>query len=214
MADELVKASGPIDALTPRERAAYRLSVDRKEPFLSPSLQDELYSLYQDGKTCEEIQALNKNLSLGMIVRARVDHEWDEKRAAYLKSMFDRAKGQAVQLSLESMGFLGDLLTAFHKHDRQKLQKFIQTGNPDELEGAMMTSASNLKLYRDVLELLLRLTGQGETKTQRVSGVVEHLHTTVPVVEAPLPKLPPAEPQTAAQILELVHQKRQQDDEN
>jgi hypothetical protein len=56
MADELVKASGPIDALTPRERAAYRLSVDRKEPFLSPSLQDELYSLYQDGKDLQEIQ--------------------------------------------------------------------------------------------------------------------------------------------------------------
>jgi hypothetical protein len=34
-------------------------------------------------------------------------------------------------------GFSGDLLTAFHKHDRQKLQKFIQTGNPDELEGAI-----------------------------------------------------------------------------
>jgi hypothetical protein len=173
MANEIVESK--INLLGPRERAAYRLSISRKEPFLSPTLADQFYNLYQSGKTCEEIQALNPNISLGMIVRASVDFDWNEKRQTYFDGLMARAKQQAQQLSLESLSFLSDLLNAFHTHDRIKLQKFIQTGDVQEMRDVLALSGG-IKLYKEAMELLFRLTGQGG-ETKKVQGTVEHIHT-------------------------------------
>lgn len=144
-----------------------------------------MYVLFQAGKNCEEIQSLNPNLSLGMIVRARVDFGWDEKREKYLQSMTERARQRAQQISLESLNFLGDLITAFHVNDQAKLQKFIQTGDSNELKGAMMVSANSLKVYKDIIEMVMAMTGQSQTK--KIQGVVEHLHS---VQTAPEPEKP------------------------
>lgn len=216
MSDQIQKTD-PLEGLTTKERGAYRLSVERKEPFLSPGLQDQLYSLYQMGKTCDEIQALNPKLSLGIIVRARVDYGWDQRRAEYLQSMVDKARQQATQLSHESLGFIGTLLTAFHKHDQERLLRFIQTGDMEELKGALMVSNSNLKVYKETLELLLKLTGQDTTK--KVSGSVTHHHVVktdtvdaedAEIVEIPaLPASRPVPPKSAAEALAAIHKNRQ-----
>jgi len=188
MADIVKKEN---EGLTTRERAAYKLSLDRREPFLSATLAEQLYRLYESGKTCEEIFVLNPALSLGIVVRARMDFGWDDKRQAYLEGMLLKARVQAQQLSLESLGFLGDLLTAFHHHDREKLQRFIQTKNPEDLAGAMMVSGPNLKVYRDILEMLMKLTGQDNNSTQKI--VVEH-HT-------PTQEQRPLTPEEASNLL-------------
>ena len=151
----------PLDKLTVRERAAYKRSVEAREPFLSGTLSDDLYRLYQSGRTTDEIQALNPKLSLGIIVRARIDHGWDGRRQAYLEAILFRARGQAQQLSLESLEFIGSLLTAIHRHDRDKLSRFIQTGDASELSQTLTVSTGGLKIYKGVLELLLQMTGQG-----------------------------------------------------
>ena len=191
--DEIARI--PLDALSVRERSAYQLSVSRKEPFLSPVLADQLYRLFESGKTCEEIQAVNKGITLGTIVRARVDFGWDEKRNQYFQSLCDRAKGQAKQLVLESVSFLSDFLSAFHRHDKDKFARFIQTGDPKELDGAMMADGGGLKLYQNVVALLLTLTGQESTKT--IHGVVEHHHT----VEAPKADKPLTSEEASALLL-------------
>lgn len=196
--NEIVKKT--VDTLTTRERTAYRYSIERKEPFLSGSLSDQLYSLYEAGRTCEEIQALNKGISLGTIIRARIDNNWDERKLTYLEGLQARARTQAHQLSLESLSFLGDLMTAFHKHDRNKLQRFIQTGDADELKGVMIQDPATLKMYQNVVELLMKLTGQDATKTvSTVNGVVEHHHTLDPA-----PSAKPLTPKEAADLLSAV----------
>lgn len=169
----------PQELLTLREKTAYDYTLSHKEAFLSPVLADQLYRLFESGKTCEEIKDLNKGLTLGSIVRARIDHGWDERRFAYFESLKDRARGQAQQLALESLNFLGDFLTAFHRHDKEKLQRFIQTGDEEELGGALITTGASLKTYQSVVELLMKLTGQDVSKVKvDVSGTVEHRDVT------------------------------------
>lgn len=192
MSNSLVKAES-LELLTTREKAAYKRSVERKEAFLSPVLADELYQLFQSGKSCEEIQELNRAISLGSIVRARIDFDWDERRSAHLESLRDRARTNAQQLTLESVSFLGDFLSAFHKHDAAKFQRFLQTGDPQELKDALMIGPGSLKAYQSVVELLLKLTGQDSTKTQNVN--VRH------TVDAPAAASRPLTPEEAAALL-------------
>ena len=189
-----------LDKLTPRERAAYKLSVSRREPFLSATLSDQLYNLYQSGKTCEDIAALNPGLNLGMIVRARVDFRWDERRQAYLESMLDNARQRAQQLSLEALTFIGDLLTTFHRHDQAKFQKFVQTGDPNELKGALLVEHGGVKVYATIIDLLRLMTGQDNTK--RVAGTVEHLHRVEAPTDQPVPQAAkPLTPEQAAAVI-------------
>lgn len=204
MSNEITKVEpSPMDILTARERSAYSLSITRKEPFLSPILADQFYKLFESGRSCEEIQGLNKGISLGIVVRARIDFGWDDKRIAHFESLREHARTQAQNLTLESVAFLEDLLTSFHKSDREKLQRFIQTGNPDELKGALITTPSSLKVYQGVVELLMKLTGQDSIKTQTVQGVIEHHHT-VEAAQADRP-LTPAE---AASVLSSLVSKK------
>ncbi len=183
-----------LSSLTTREKAAYKHSIDRKEPFLSPILADQLYALFESGKSCEEIQELNKSLSLGTIVRARMDFGWEERRQNHFDSLRDRARINAQQLTLESVSFLGDLLNAFHKHDKGLFQRFIQTGNLEELKDAVMMAPGSLRTYQSVVELLMKLTGQESTKTQNVN--VHH------ITEQPIPAAArPLSPEEAAAIL-------------
>ena len=185
MSDLVKAAPEALELLTTRESAAYKLSVSRKEPFLSPILADQLYGLFEAGRTCEEIQALNKGISLGTIVRARIDFNWDQKRQEHFQGLFDRARTQAQQLTLESLSFLGDLLTAYHRSDKEKFQRFIQTADPDELKGTLALTGSGFKLYQAVLELIMKITGQDATKTQNVN--VHHtVETGAPKVDRPL----------------------------
>ena len=173
MTDEIVKTEPEKDVLTKRERAAYTLSLKNKEPFLSPGLADQFYRLFESGRSCEEIQELNKGISLGIICRARVDFGWDDRRFSHFEALREQARTQAQNLTLESVSFLGDVLTAFHRSDREKIQKFIQTGDVEDLKNVQLFDG--FKTYQQVVELLMKLTGQDQVTT--VHGVVEHHHT-------------------------------------
>ena len=188
--DEIVKSN--LDSLSARERAAYHLSISRKEPFLSYSLQEQLYNLYQAGKTCEEIQALNPRVTLGTIVRARVDNKWDERRDVYINALFQRARLQGQQMTMESVAFIGDLIAAFHKHDQAKLQRFVQTGDEEEMKN-LLVLGQGLKAYKDVLGLLMLLTGQ--VKPAPSSGPSSARDVTPPSSPKPL------SPEEAALVL-------------
>lgn len=202
--NEIVK-SDRLESLTARERAAYKCSIDRKEPFLSPVTADQLYSLFETGRSCEEIQALNKGISLGIVVRARIDFEWDDRRDAHFEALRLQARTYAQNLTLESVAFLGDLLNAFHKHDRAKFQRFIQTGNAEEFAGALLLTSANLKTYQGLLDMVMKITGQDSTKTQNIHGVVEHHHT----VDSPIPQAArPLTPEEAVAVIATVVPKK------
>ncbi len=167
MSEEIVLS--PVERLSPEERKAYKLYVQKNDPPLSPSVQAQLFSLYLNGTSCEEIAKLNPNFSLGMIVRARVEGLWDERRDAHLESLFSGVRERVQQVQMESVVFTSDLLSSANKMFGDKLKKYLQTGDEREL-GALRIDS--LKQYRDAVDLLMKLTGQdkkievtGQTKT-------------------------------------------------
>ena len=159
--------------LSKDELEAYNKYMDSGKPPLSPSVEAQLYQLYLHGKSCTEIARLNPNFTLGMIVRAKVEHFWDHKRDAHIGDMLDSVKENVRQTQLESINFACDLLTATHKYQGDKLKRYIQTGNPEEL--ASLGNNLSFKTYKEAVQLLLQLTGQdGKSGEKKVTGEIVH----------------------------------------
>lgn len=185
--------------LSPTELKAYDDYLEKGAPSLAPSVQLQLYQLFLNGKSTDEIARLNPNFSLGMIVRARVEGFWDEKRDAHLAQLLEGVRERVQQAQLEAVNFACDMLSAVHKLQGDKIKKYLQTGNQEELEG--LGGNLSLKTYKEVVELLLKLTGQ-DSKDKKVSGEVLHKHT-VEAGPGPVGKAG-FSPAKAARILELI----------
>jgi hypothetical protein len=167
MTEEIVLS--PIEMLTPEERKAFKLYIQKGDPPLSPGVQAQLYTLYLNGSTCEEIVKLNPNFNLGMVARAKVEGLWDERREKHINHLFENVRERVQQVQMESVMFSADLLASANKMFGDKLKTYLQTGDERELGTLRIDS---LKQYRDAVELLLKLTGQdrkvevsGQTKT-------------------------------------------------
>lgn len=176
------------------ELKAYEDYVEQGKPPLAPSVMAQLYQLHLNGKSCEEIARLNPNFSLGMIVRARVDGLWDEKREAHIAEMLEGVRERVQATQLEAVNFACDMMSAIHKLQGDKLKKYLQTGNPEELEG--LGGNLNLKTYKEVIEILLKLTGSDKESKKEIT----HKH----IVEQPVPEKSGLTPSKAAKILEII----------
>lgn len=188
--------------LSKREHAAYEYMMKYNQPKIAPTRSAEMYQLFLHGKSCEEISRLNPGFSLGQIVRARVDEEWDDRRDRHLAELLENARSVVQQRQMESILLLTDYMGAFNKLFGDKLKKYISTGNVQDLDGIPF----NLKQYKEVLELMLKLTGQDK---KEVKGEVLHKH----VSEQPIPAAPTGLTQEqAAQVLMIIDQKNENKD--
>ena len=133
-----------------------------------------------------------------MIVAARINHNWDDRKAQHVAELFDSVKTRVEQVQLESIHFVSSLLSATHKKYGDKIKKFLQTGVEADLDDLKL---NNLKTYQESIELLLSLTGQG-AKNKKVSGEVVHKHVNAPPGEPG--KLDEIRPEAAAQLLQLL----------
>lgn len=150
----------------PEDLALTRLSPDEHieldryrrsgKPALAPVASTELYLIWMQGATCEELAKLNPGLSLGCILMARIDHRWDERRDAYLAERFSTANDRLKQIGAESLNFLGLTLAVAHKQQGEKMMKYLKTGNPDDLGTFHITG---IMQYKQVIETIARLTG-------------------------------------------------------
>lgn len=190
--------------LTHREEAALRMHLEAREPQLSPSLQAELFSLYLNGLSCEDIQKHNKNLRLGAIVRAARDGDWHNKRLDYVQGLLNGVRDQAQQTQAESVVFVSRGLAMVEKLYGARIHRFLQTGNEEDLGDLKNWGLSQ---YKTLIELFLKLTGQDSTKRVGVSvtggithgGKVQHEG-----VDPSRPMIGPPSSDDAAKILELL----------
>jgi len=148
-----------LERLSERERIAYNdWQENKNKPPLAPSLSAKLYNLFLNGYDCHEIVRLNEGLySLGMVLEARVRDGWDQRRHDYLESLFSSVEDKAKQTQAESVMFLTDLMAATHKHYGDKLKKYIQSGDINDLGDMRLDSPG---AYKKVVEMFLKLTGQ------------------------------------------------------
>ena len=178
--------------LSARELQAYRTWRQMGQPKLSPDNQAKFFSLFLKGETIEEIVRLNRGYSLGQIVEARVDGDWDARRERYLQDLLDNTRSLVQQTALESIRFVADQLAVAHKRHGEAARRYIQTGDETHLTGFTVES---LKDYKSAVETFQKLTGQDNKQQVQHSG-----HVTVDSVAAEHRPLTPAE---AANIIKL-----------
>lgn len=182
---EAIEIKGEVE-LTKAEALAYGSWRSRNDPGLSPAFQAQLFELFLNGSSCEEIAKLNPGVSLGSIVAARVSGRWDERRDGHINKLLDTIRERVQQVTLETVEVVADTLAAANKLNSRRLKKFIQTGDPKDLGDAASITPSSVKQYREVAELLLKLTGQ-DGKHQKITGEIQHTVVPVPVPAAGAP---------------------------
>ncbi len=182
--DETIKSE--VDALlerhpelTEKEARELRLHVKGRQPTLGQKKADELRNLFYRGHTCQEISEYNKGISLGQVVRARVDFGWDDARREFLFGLMREAKSTLQQTQYEAIRFITDSIAVYQKLIGEKQRKYLQTGAVADLEGIEISTTQ----YAKLLDTLLKLTGTDKPQIQKVehSGVIG----VAPVISAP-----------------------------
>lgn len=188
----------PLAWLTQPEREAYDYFVAHRDTravpssfALSPDVQVALFTLYLNGRSLGEIrQQTHPSYGMGQIVHAAVTGDWETRKRQYLADLLTRSQERATQVSSEAINFVADSMSAAHILHGEALRKFMVTKDIKDL-GAF--GIGSLKQYRDLVELLLKLSGQEGTIKAKVSGTVrhEHLHRSIPTAPPP-PAIPGA----------------------
>lgn len=150
---------------------------------LSPIPALKLYELFLNGNTCQQIAKARPEFSLGAIVDARLRYKWDERKEEYINSLYKNTNDRAVQIQMEAVQFVADMLAVTHKVNGEKYKKFLMTGNPADLGDLEVGS---IKQYKEVIELLFKLTGQENNKKVVQHVTVEHSDKAEPKKEREL----------------------------
>lgn len=138
---------------------------------LSPAVSAQLYQLYLQNKSFEDIRQLNKQFSLGQIINAYIEGRWLHLKREYLENLFNGAGSRAQQAAAESVDFLADIMAANRKFMGEELKRYIQTG---EVTDNLRLVLGNMKLFKEAAEMLIKLTGQDQVT--KVTGTVTHKH--------------------------------------
>lgn len=155
-----------ISKLSERERKAYEYFCQSDQRPVAPTYNAQLFTLYLNGKSVTEIHRLNPALSLGQVVHARVEGDWDRRRDEYVDELLNRASDRQVQSTMESVEFLQDMLAVLKKRDGDKYRRYLQSGDINELKDTLqITSLDGMK---KVVEAMQKLTGADRDQTVRV----------------------------------------------
>ena len=189
--------------LNDRELSAYHYWQSTQDPPIAPSTQAKMFELFLQGKELEEIRRLNPGFSLGAIAAARLQGGWDQQRDQHLQDLLGKVRGRVQQSFLETVDLFCDLLAAKNKVHRDKVLKFIQSGDERELADLNL---GGMKGYKDIIEGLAKLTGQDQNR--KVSGSVTLQ------VETPRANQPMAPADAAAIISALLASNKKKEDAN
>jgi hypothetical protein len=118
-----------------------------------------MFDMFMQGKTCEDIRKTTPEYSLGQIAHARVLGDWDRKVEEHTEALLNNVVHRVQTVSLESINYICDWLSAHHKAHSDKMMKYFLSGDSSELD----TVPNNLKAYAEAVQLLRSLTGQDKT---------------------------------------------------
>jgi hypothetical protein len=135
----------------------------------------QLYTLYLNGYSCDEIYRINGGrIPFGQIVDAKERYQWDERKKTQIDSVYSNIEEKIIRTKNDAILHITDRLAAAHKIMGDKLRLFLQDGDSSTLEGL---DVEDLKTYKDLLNLLVTLTNTKDSKKDvRVDGTVNHVH--------------------------------------
>jgi hypothetical protein len=181
--------------LSESERYAYGIFLKTQEAEISKDTAEGMYALFQAGKDCKEIQRLNPGFKYGQIVAARVRHHWDVRKAEHRKRLEEDAINNFAITHREGAELARDAITVLIKLNTDAFKKFIQSGNPKDLDGTMLEKGATFAQFEKLLELM----GSLNEKADRLSPTRQAAPQAAPAT----PTLP--EPVPAAPIEGVSH---------
>lgn len=217
MSSEIVLSQADREALlSPRELREYQIYMRLGQPPMAASTQAKFFQLFLNGQSCEEIVRLNPGgFSLGAIVRARIENNWDALLQEHRQELMYKIKERVQQTTLETLDRLCLELAASNKLNGDKVKRFLQTGDATELEGTQVGTTKHMKELVQALANLLESSGPPKKPSVPGSQVNVNINngppqktiegTALPIVTAGKP-LPAS---TAASALEAIHKARQ-----
>lgn len=158
------------NALSPDEKRALELYETSDGIPLSPATSAQFLNLYLNGYTTSEIQKMNPGFKLGIIVQAKVNHEWDRHKAEYINVLMTQTRESVQKTQLEAIRFASDGMAVHQRVLGNAFKRYLQTGNEEDL--GPHKDSINIKTYKEYVALLLQLTGQDAKK--QVSGEINH----------------------------------------
>ena len=167
--DAILKDPLNLIVLSERDEKALRYFQRTRSPALSEDKASELFQLYLRGFDCEDLRRANPGIGLGAIVHARVVWRWDLGIEEYRQKVRSGIVDRVATTSLESVDVITLLLSANNRNMREKLIKYMQSGNPADLP----IEISSVREYKGLVETLQLLTGTKPTKHEH-----EHTHRT------------------------------------
>lgn len=129
---------------------------------LAPEVAANFFQLFLNGMTTTEIHRLNKAFPHEAILWARVKYKWDEERDDYTRTLTESVKQQVMKASLETTSLISNMLVAANKKHGDKIKRYIQTGNVEDLGDSM--SVDNLTSLIRAVEALQKITGQDKVQ--------------------------------------------------
>lgn len=150
------------------EAEAYDKWLSNDRSSLSITTAAKFYELFLQGCSCEEIARLNQGVDLGAIIDARLKYDWDKEKSIYITNLMSQIREQTQKNYMESVKFLGNVLTTVHMRFEEKLKKYFQTKDEADLGEFALT---DMKEYRHNLDLFFRLTGQDAKAVKGVSQI-------------------------------------------
>jgi len=155
-----------VQSLPEKERVLYENWVNQGGASLASKTALQFFELYLQGYSVEEIAKQNPPFDPGLIVKAKVDFDWDTKRQEYITQLQESVHQAVQKVSLETVQFASDAIAVYHKLAGAKFKKYLRTGDEADLGHF---AGMSVKAYKDFLEILLKMTGQSNTSKQEVS---------------------------------------------
>jgi len=125
---------------------------------LSPDTAMRFFQLFLNGSDCKEIHRINKVFPYEAILLARVKFRWDEERDSYIMKLQTTIRDKVMKAQLETTDLMTDILVAAKKKHGDKIKKYLQSGDEEDLKGAF--SVDTIHSLMKLSESLLKITGQ------------------------------------------------------
>lgn len=132
--------------------------MDAGKHQLSPDTAAKLFELYLNGSNCGEIHRLNKAFPYESILWARVKFDWDQRKDEYATVLTTQVAQKVIKASLETTSLLTDMLAVAHKKHGDRLKKYLQTGDEEDLGDAL--NIDTIHGLMKAVEGLQKITGQ------------------------------------------------------
>lgn len=172
--------------------------LDKGGHQLSPDTAAKFYELFLNGSDCKEIHRLNKPFPYEAILIARVKYNWDFQRDEYAFKLQSGIKDKVMRAQLETTELMTDLLVAAKKKHGDKLKRYLQTGDEEDLKGSF--NIDSLHNLLKIVEGLGKITGADRNLKIKTENT-QNLNVNVGAGSVPTQDLTPDD---AAQILNIL----------